>query len=258
MIGLPDFFPLGLPGADAEPRLWRQVLNDPPGLLDWADLEQMLAERCFLGSGSAAIADALGLAAGPSRVYLLRGGVEGVRLPLLVDPASLLANFSGATLRIEAVEELHPPLARFAAELREVGPAVYCNAYAAWGNEPGLALHYDYTDVLVLQLRGEKHWRVYRPTGPVVRGPASSAYKEGLQRAERGEGGDWQGLEQVRQGLFWEGTLAAGDALYVPPGWFHSVLPTGGPTLHLACAFRAPPGLGGGGPVVNLPEALRS
>lgn len=258
MIALGNFFPSGLPTRDATPRLMPGAIGSGHGLLDWPDIGRILAEDCFDGQGSAAIADALKLDSGPSRVCLIRDGAEIWRVPRLVNVPEFVARLPGSTLRIEAIEEVHPPLRPFAEQLRQAAPAVYCNAYAAWGTEPGLGIHYDYTDILVLQLRGEKHWRIFRPTHEAVRGLKSAAYKHALQQAERGVGGDPAALGQVYAGLFWEGILGSGDALYVPPGWFHSVRPIGGPTLHLSCAFRAPAAPGGGAPDVRLPDMLRS
>lgn len=256
MIAFDELFEGRWPPCWDEPRILRGAGRSLHDLLDWADLEQILATQCFEGSASAAIADALKLDAGPSRVCVIRGGTEIWRVPRQVDAATFAARLSGSTLRIEAVEEVHAPVRAFADRLSSVAPAVYCNVYAAWGRVPGLGLHYDYTDILVLQLRGEKHWKIYRPTRAAVRGAESSAYKELLQRAERGEADGREALKQVLDGFFWEGVLNSGDALFVPPGWFHSVAPTGAPTLHLSCAFNAPPGSGGSTPAISLPDAL--
>jgi ribosomal protein L16 Arg81 hydroxylase len=152
---------------------------------------------------------------------------------------------------------VHPPVRSLAEQLRRHAPMAYCNAYAAWGSSPGLGIHYDYTNIIVLQVEGRKHWKVYRPTRKAVRGPESTAYKEALQQAERGESGDVAELHRVYEGLYWEGMLERGDALFLPPGWFHAALPAGDPTLHLSCAFDAPMGTGDDAPSIRLPHALR-
>ncbi|MFJ2863935.1 JmjC domain-containing protein [Kitasatospora sp. NPDC087314] len=257
MTSLLPVFPDGLPLGGAEPV--RATVPGLAALLTWGDLERILATSCFEGAGSEAIRDALNLPGpGLSRVCVLTNGESIWRAPRGTALADLRRRLPGATLRVEALEEVHPPLAALAAELSSVGGAVYINAYAAWSDRKGLALHYDYTDNLVLQIEGRKHWRIYRPTRPAVRGPESSAYKEGLQAAARGEDpGDHEGLREVRAGLFWEGDLTAGDVLYVPPGWFHEVVPVGEPTLHLACAYAsAGPGFRDAG-TIRLPEELR-
>jgi hypothetical protein len=249
---LDTIFPAGAAAPGDEPR--RVSIPALEHLLTWGDLERILATSCFEGPGSATIQKDLSLPdPGMSRVCVLTNGESIWRAPRRTSPDELRRRLAGATLRVEALEEVHPPLAELAAELSRPGAPVYVNAYAAWGSLKGLALHYDYTDNLVLQLAGRKHWRIYRPTRPAVRGPESTAYKEGIQAAARGEaGGTPDELRRVRAGLFWEGELTAGDALYVPPGWFHEVTPVGVPTLHLACAFAAAPGE----PAV-LPTAIR-
>jgi hypothetical protein len=237
---LEEIFPAGFPPAGDEP-LWARA----PALTDlfgWADLERILATGCFEGPGSAAVQVALGLPdPGLSRVCVLAGGRAVWRVPRRVRADELRSALRGATLRVEAVEDVHSDVAGLVAAMSARAPAVYANAYAAWGSEPGLALHYDYTPIVVLQVSGRKAWSIYRPTRPAVRGPASSAYKEAIQAAERGEpGGDHAELERVRSGLVWDGELGPGDALYLPPGWFHRVRPVGEPTLQLSCAFSAP------------------
>jgi hypothetical protein len=224
-------------------------------ILTWRDIERILQGACFDGPGSAAIRQALGFDSGPSRVCIITAGREIWRAPRAVDEAEFLRRLPGSTLRIEAIEEVHAPLRTLADELQSAAPAAYLNAYAAFGAERGLGLHFDYTDIIVLQLQGEKHWSIYRPTRPAIRSPESAAYKDALQRAQRGESADQSELERVYEGLYWQGVLEAGDALFLPAGWFHDVRPLGGPTLHLSCAMGAPPG-GGARPRTTLPQAL--
>ncbi|TXS05053.1 hypothetical protein EAO73_12410 [Streptomyces sp. col6] len=256
---LDTVFPKGSAAPGDEPR--RLTVPGLEQLLTWGDLEHILATSCFDGPGSATIQKFLSLPdPGMSRVCVLTNGEAIWRAPRTTSTEELRRRLGGSTLRVEALEEVHPPLAGIAATLSRPGAPVYINAYAAWGNQKGLALHYDYTDNLVLQLSGRKHWKIYRPTREAVPGPASSAYKEGIQAAARGEaGGDAEELRRVRSGLFWEGELSAGDALYVPPGWFHEVTPVGVPTLHLACAFSATEGESAVvPPAIRLPDELQT
>lgn len=256
---LDTIFPDG-PAAPGDKPL-RVSISGLDELLTWTDLERILTTSCFEGPGSATIQKDLSLPdPGMSRVCVLTKGESIWRAPRRTSVEELRGRLAGCTLRVEALEEVHPPLAELAATLSRPEAPVYINAYAAWASQKGLALHYDYTDNLVLQLEGRKYWKIYRPTRTAVRGPESTAYKEGIQAAARGEaGGTPDELQRVRDGLFWEGELAAGDALYVPPGWFHEVTPMGVPTLHLACAFAAtqgepavvPPG-------IRLPDELRA
>jgi hypothetical protein len=258
MTILSQLFPAGLPGPSEGFRFVSGAGQRFDGLLDWAQLEQILAHACFDGTGSAAIGAALDIAAGPSRVCVLRNGNEVWRAPRWLDAEGFRERLRGATLRVEAIEEVHAPIEEaLASRLRSLAPATYINAYAAWGSSAGLALHYDYTDIIVLQLEGQKQWQIYRPTREPIRGSESRAYKDALQAADAGESNDLDELRRVEAGLVWEGMLTAGDALYLAPGWFHRVRSVGSPTLHLACAFRAPAGPGDPPPCLRLPDALR-
>ena len=258
MIGPERLFPAGFPPARREPLFGS--LSDVTELLSWEDLERVIEARCFDGTGSRVIQRALNLpAVGLSRVCVLTNGESVWRAPRSTTLAELRARLGGVTLRVEALEEVHPPIAELARALSLPGCAVYVNAYAAWSSSRGLALHYDYGDNLAIQVYGRKHWKIYRPTREPIRGPESSAYKESLQAAARGESMDaLDELNRVRSRLFWEGELRAGDTLYMPPGWFHEVTPVGEPTLHLACEFRIPDKSLAAVETIQLPDALRA
>jgi len=135
-------------------------------------------------------------------VCVITGGREIWRVPRRIEGVEFLNRLAGATLRIEAIEEIHPPLRDLSEELQRESPTIYFNAYASWGTSRGLAIHYDYTKILVLQCEGRKHWSIYRPTRAAVRGPESRTYKDALQRAERGEYDDVAELNRVYSGLF--------------------------------------------------------
>lgn len=75
-------------------------------------------------------------------------------------------------------------------------------------------------DSLVVQAAGEKRWRLYTPT---FLSP----------RAERGPS---------HEDTVWEGTLQAGDCLYIPWGWWHEELPTASTALYLVFRFTNPRG----------------
>jgi hypothetical protein len=112
------------------------------------------------------------------------------------------AHLSGATLVLNALHRTHPPLVRFCAELAgELGHPTQCNAYVTpGGGAQGFAYHHDTHDVLVLQVAGRKHWRVF---APVVELPLPS-----LKRA----GDDLVGPDDVP---LLDVVLEAGDALYL-------------------------------------------
>jgi hypothetical protein len=127
----------------------------------------------------------------------------------------------GATLILDAVDELYEPLTALAEQLeRTFHERVQVNAYAGWYTSPGFDLHWDDHDVLILQLQGQKQWSVYGPTRPfpLARDAEPNSVKPEMP--------------------VWEGTLENGDLLYIPRGWWHAAVPLAEPTLHLTCGIH--------------------
>jgi hypothetical protein len=132
---------------------------------------------------------------------------------------------SGATLVLDAVDELYEPL-RALAEALELffHERIQINSYASWRTSRGFDLHWDDHDVFILQVTGRKHWKIHgmtrayplagdpkepKPTGPPV----------------------------------WDQILEAGDLLYIPRGFWHVAYPLDEPTLHLTVGVHNRGGL---------------
>jgi ribosomal protein L16 Arg81 hydroxylase len=134
-----------------------------------------------------------------------------------VDVALLQARLrDGATLILDAVNELGGPLQQLCAGLAdEFSAASQANLYACWGTNPGFDIHWDDHDVFVIQLDGAKRWRLYGPTraAPLRRDLAVDSAPP------------TEPLDEI--------VLQAGDLLYLPRGYWHAAVGTGGPTLHL-------------------------
>ncbi|HYH84481.1 MAG TPA: cupin domain-containing protein [Pyrinomonadaceae bacterium] len=132
----------------------------------------------------------------------------------------------GATLVLDAVDELHEPLEQLAAGLelffRE---HVQINLYAGWQTSRGFDLHWDDHDVFILQVMGRKRWSVYGQTRPFP-------LVADVEKAEK----------PTREPL-WEGTLEDGDLLYIPRGWWHVAQPLAETTLHLTVGIHNRTGL---------------
>jgi hypothetical protein len=131
----------------------------------------------------------------------------------------------GATLVLDAVDELHRPITELAAALERVFRVrIQVNAYAGWRTSHGFDLHWDDHDVFILQVAGRKHWKVYGMTRkyPLARDvvPAADPPTEPV----------------------WEGLLQDGDLLYIPRGWWHVATPLDEPTLHLTVGVSNPTG----------------
>jgi len=165
----------------------------------------------------------------PSSKYLrhVQAGRQKISIPRLL-PAELTTQLRrGATLVLDAVDELHTPLEELAQNLElAFREHVQINAYAGWRTSRGFDLHWDDHDVFILQLTGRKRWSIYGMTRPfpLIRD---------VERAQKPEGAQ----------PVWEETLCDGDLLYIPRGWWHVALPLNEPTLHLTVGIHNRTGL---------------
>jgi Cupin superfamily protein len=132
---------------------------------------------------------------------------------------------AGATLVLDAVDELHAPLEELAAGLeRFFHERVQINSYAGWHTSRGFDLHWDDHDVFILQVTGRKRWSIYGETRPhPLAGETNNPKPTGAP--------------------LWQETLADGDFLYIPRGWWHVAEPLDEPTLHLTVGIHKRTGL---------------
>ena len=132
----------------------------------------------------------------------------------------------GATLVLDAVDELYSPLRELAEGLEFVfHEHVQINLYAGWQTSRGFDLHFDDHDVFILQVAGRKRWKVYGMTEPH---PLAQ---------NRGS------IAKPEDKPLWEETLQDGDLLYLPRGWWHLAEPLAEPTLHLTVGVHNRTGL---------------
>ena len=132
----------------------------------------------------------------------------------------------GATLVLDAVDELSEPVEELAVKLELLfREHVQVNLYAGWQTSRGFDLHWDDHDVFILQVAGRKRWSVY---GETRRAPLVND----VEKAARPTG------EPV-----WSETLEDGDMLYIPRGWWHVAEPLAEPTLHLTVGIHNRTGL---------------
>ncbi|MGI5214710.1 cupin domain-containing protein [Plantactinospora sp. CA-290183] len=184
------------------------------GLFSWEDLNRALGQhrlefpRLRLVRESAAV---------PPERYTERVSVgEGRTAPrVLVAPLTDLVR-QGATLIVDAVDELSDPLQRVAADLeRLLRSQVGACAYFSGTTEPAFAAHIDQVDTFVLQLHGAKRWRIYEPTreAPLLRDVVVRA--------------------RPPEKVIIDEVMRPGDLLYFPRGWWHSVETTEPPAMHV-------------------------
>jgi len=127
----------------------------------------------------------------------------------------------GATVVLSQMDEVLAPIGRFCRGLERVFlHPVQCNIYLTPPGAQGFRPHYDAHDVLILQVQGEKLWRVW-PT-PV------SPFANPLTRWDARDERPLPAETPVTQ------TIRPGDALYVPRGMLHEAPAQGGESsLHL-------------------------
>jgi ribosomal protein L16 Arg81 hydroxylase len=96
--------------------------------------------------------------------YTAPGGL-GAEIADQVSADKVLDEFSaGATLVLQGLHRTWPPLAEFTRRLvADLGHPAQVNAYITPASERGFDPHYDVHDVFVIQIAGEKRWRIHPP-----------------------------------------------------------------------------------------------
>ncbi|MBW9216177.1 cupin domain-containing protein [Mumia sp. zg.B53] len=164
----------------------------------------------------------------PNRDFTAGAGV-GAGITDQVDDSRLSALFGdGATLVLQGLHRTWPPLVRFVADLaEELGHPVQANAYVTPPQAQGFDDHYDVHDVFVLQVSGEKEWRI-RP--PVLEAPLrDQPWTE--RRAAVAHAAQEPPLIRT--------VLRPGDCLYLPRGYLHAATALGDVSTHLTLGVHA-------------------
>ncbi|MDM0029171.1 JmjC domain-containing protein [Variovorax saccharolyticus] len=133
---------------------------------------------------------------------------------------------AGATLVLNRIELSSPEMHELCMQVgRLVGAQTTANSYATLGGAPATNAHWDTHDVFILQLAGRKKWKIFAPTFPL---PISNQISN-------------DNKDELPKDVFLETSLEAGDALYLPRGWWHQVTPIDGcETIHLTVAIHTP------------------
>ncbi|WP_348788125.1 cupin domain-containing protein [Leifsonia sp. NPDC080035] len=156
-------------------------------------------------------------------------GGFGAEIADQLDADKVLAEFgAGATLVLQGLHRTWPPIAEFSRRLaEELGHPCQVNAYITPASSRGFDPHYDVHDVFVLQIAGEKHWRIHEPVHPdPLRDQPWSDHRAAV--AARAQ--ETPAIDEV---------FRPGDALYLPRGWIHSAEALGGVSVHLTIGVAA-------------------
>jgi ribosomal protein L16 Arg81 hydroxylase len=143
----------------------------------------------------------------------------------LIDPVAVAKLYaSGATLIVNNLDQLVPAVRATLSSLEaELGVHAQANLYLTPGGAQGFACHFDSHDVILVQLVGQKQWRLYdSPKGLPMRAERfdPAATKPGARTADL--------------------RLEPGDALYIPRGLMHDAdAVDDGPSMHLTLGLHA-------------------
>ncbi len=164
----------------------------------------------------------------PAARYTGGGGAGAEIADQVLDEKILGLYAGGATLVLQGLHRIWPALIDFTRELSlAVGQPLQTNAYLTPAGSQGFATHYDTHDVFVLQVDGEKHWRIHPPVLP-----------DPLERQPWGGRADEVSATATGTPAL-DVRLAPGDALYLPRGWLHSAKAQERSSLHLTVGVRA-------------------
>jgi bifunctional lysine-specific demethylase and histidyl-hydroxylase NO66 len=133
----------------------------------------------------------------------------------------------GSTLVLQALHRVWPPVLQFCQALAtELGHPVQANAYVTPPQNQGFSAHYDVHDVFVLQIAGEKRWRIHPPVleSPLRDQPWNDRTADVEKRAQ--------------EPPLIEAVLKPGDCLYLPRGYLHAATALGGVSTHLTLGIH--------------------
>ena len=128
----------------------------------------------------------------------------------------------GATLIVEEVDRIDENLGAFLNALSdEICAPTRFNLYLSAPGQSGYKLHCDTHDFFILQLAGQKQWKIFPPT---TDSPLFYQKEHDLE-------------PPPRDSIILECTLQQGDVLYVPRGFWHDALALREHSLHLTLAI---------------------
>jgi Cupin superfamily protein len=127
----------------------------------------------------------------------------------------------GSSLIVEDIASFRPEILELIMNLERVlREEVDSKIFIAGPKTNGLGVHWDPHDVFAVQLLGTRPWRVYRPTLPAPL----------IADKARTEGDALTHVADIE--------MRPGDVLYLPRGWWHDVLNSAVPSVHLTLAIH--------------------
>jgi Cupin superfamily protein len=151
----------------------------------------------------------------PPMIY--RGGDESSR----INPRALNSLLpQGVSIVIDSIEEYVPHLGRLSDSIEQrLAHRVWINSYISFGRGKAFKPHWDNHDVIVVQVHGSKRWRGFGVPNP----PPTRKHRDG---------------DPVPAEVEWEGTMRAGDVLYLPRGEVHEAELETADAVHLTIGIK--------------------
>ncbi|MGH2723738.1 MAG: cupin domain-containing protein [Actinomycetota bacterium] len=206
-----------------EPLLRRAEPGQPgfADLLDLPDVDHLVTETLLRMPSFRLVKDGTPL---PPATYTTTIRIGSSRVDRTVRPDRVAQAFAGgATIVLQALHRMWPPVARFCRDLElSMTHAAQANAYVTPATSRGFDVHHDTHDVFVLQTHGHKAWRVYRPVVELA-GP-DQPWKKGTTPP---------GPRVL------EAELAPGDCLYIPRGFLHDAEAREEVSIHVTVGILA-------------------
>jgi len=158
----------------------------------------------------------------PTGRYTRSGGTGAQVADQVADDRVLDLFVDGHTIVLQGLHRTWPALIDFAGALTtDLGHPVQVNAYVTPSSSQGFSAHYDVHDVFVLQVAGEKRWRIHEP---VHRDPLRNQPWTDHRAAVEARAQEEPVIDTV---------LRPGDALYLPRGYLHAAEALGDVSCHL-------------------------
>jgi ribosomal protein L16 Arg81 hydroxylase len=216
---------------------WEQrplvVARDAP---DWYDSLLSAEDLEFVLSAASSL--------NPSSVELLGRRAKSPRLNGDEGITALFEQFqSGATIRVRGVHRFRKGIQQFCRRLeQEFSFPIQANLYCTPANESGLEQHFDGHDVLILQISGRKHWRLFDP--PVVlplenvpplrfERPENLSESRGNRFPKSASAPNYKSSDTLL-----ECSLAPGDFMYLPRGFPHQAWTSDESSVHLTIGIH--------------------
>jgi ribosomal protein L16 Arg81 hydroxylase len=135
----------------------------------------------------------------------------------------------GASLRFRNVHNKIPEICELVFNLKkeiDTASQIYVNAYYSGAGTQGFICHYDPHEVFILQIEGQKEWRVFEDT--IIKYPLKSPKLP---------------LPPASKEPYLTCTLNPGDVLYIPRGHSHYAIALEQASLHLTIAVCCSTGI---------------